>query len=85
MVLFLLEITLAQQQLVLTPVNATCGASNGSFTIGAVTGGTSGYTYSVNASAFTGTTSYTGLAAGTYTVIVRDANGCQLYIKYNNQ
>jgi len=62
---------------VLTPVNSTCGASNGSFTIGAVTGGTAGYTYSVNASAFTATTNYTALAAGTYTVIVRDANGCQ--------
>jgi len=61
---------------VLTPVNSTCGASNGSFTIGAVTGGTAGYTYSVNASAFTATTNYTALAAGTYTVIVRDANGC---------
>ncbi|MFL5752452.1 MAG: beta strand repeat-containing protein, partial [Bacteroidia bacterium] len=61
---------------VLTPVAAHCGQSNGSFTIGAVTGGTAAYTYSVNASAFTATTSYTGLATGTYTVVVKDANGC---------
>ncbi|MBL0328358.1 MAG: hypothetical protein IPP64_02810 [Bacteroidetes bacterium] len=59
-----------------TTVNSTCGASNGTLTIGAVTGGTAAYTYSVNASAFTPTTSYTGLIAGTYTVVVRDANGC---------
>src|SRR6185503_15240506 len=61
---------------VLTPVNATCGASNGSFTIGAVTGGTAAYTYSINGGAFTATTSYTGQAANTYTVTVKDANGC---------
>ncbi|MFL5765309.1 MAG: PKD domain-containing protein [Bacteroidia bacterium] len=60
----------------ISTVNSTCGASNGTLTIGAVTGGTAAYTYSVNASAFTPTTSYTGLAAGTYTVVVKDANGC---------
>ena len=59
-----------------TVVNAACGASNGSITLGAVTGGVAPYTYSVNGSAFTSTTSYTGLAAGTYPVVVRDANGC---------
>ena len=62
--------------LAVTVVNSTCGASNGVINIGAVTGGTAAYTYSVNASAFTGTTSYIGFAAGTYTVIVKDANGC---------
>jgi uncharacterized protein (DUF2141 family) len=60
-----------------TPVDPTCGASNGSITLGAVTGGTGPYTYSFNGSGFTATTSYTGLAAGSYTVIVRDANGCE--------
>jgi gliding motility-associated-like protein len=57
-------------------VNSTCGTANGTLTIGAVTGGTAAYTYSINGSAFTGSTNYTGLAAGTYTVTVRDANGC---------
>jgi large repetitive protein len=63
--------------LAVTTANSTCGASNGTITIGAVTGGTAAYSYSVNGSAFTSTTSYTGFAAGTYTVIVKDANGCQ--------
>ena len=59
-----------------TVVNAACGASNGSITLGAVTGGLAPYTYSVDGSAFTATTSYPGFAAGTYAVEVRDANGC---------
>jgi large repetitive protein len=62
--------------LAVTNTNASCGASNGTITVGAVTGGTSAYTYSVNGSAFTATTAYSGYAAGTYTVIVKDANGC---------
>jgi large repetitive protein len=62
--------------LAVTTVNSTCGASNGIINIGATTGGSGPYTYSVNASAYTGTTSYTGFAAGTYTVIVKDGNGC---------
>lgn len=62
---------------VLTPVNATCGASNGSITIGAVTGGQAPYTYSFNGGGFSGTTNYTNLASGTYTITVRDNNNCQ--------
>ena len=38
-----------------TVVNAACGASNGSITLGAVTGGLAPYTYSVDGSAFTAT------------------------------
>ena len=59
-----------------TVVNATCGLSNGSITLGAVTGGVAPYLYSVDGSAFTGTTSYTNLAAGSHTIDVRDANSC---------
>src|SRR4029077_12399750 len=59
-----------------TPVNETCGNANGSITLGAVTGGTAPYTYSFNGSAFTATLVYNTLAAGTYTIAVRDANGC---------
>ncbi len=59
-----------------TIVNATCGASNGSITLGAVTGGVAPYTYSVDGSAFTSTTSYPNLAAGTFAVEVRDADNC---------
>ena len=61
-----------------TIVNAACGASNGSITLGAVTGGLAPYTYSVDGSAFTATLAYPGLAAGTYAVEVRDANSCDI-------
>ncbi len=57
-------------------VNTTCGNSNGTVTIGAVTGGTGPYTYNFNSLGYSATTSYTGLVAGTYSVIVKDANGC---------
>ncbi len=56
-----------------TPTNALCTASNGSAT-STVTGGTGPYTYSWNNSQTT--VNATGLAAGTYTVYVTDANGC---------
>ena len=63
--------------LALSSTDAGCGIDNGTLTIDAVTGGTAPYTYSVNGSPFTATTSYTDLAAGSYTVIVRDNNGCE--------
>jgi len=59
-----------------TTANASCGLSNGTIRLGAVTGGTAPYTYSVDASAFTAATSYSGLAAGPHSIQVRDANGC---------
>ncbi|MCW3084879.1 MAG: hypothetical protein JWP12_2245 [Bacteroidetes bacterium] len=55
---------------------ASCGASNGTATIGAATGGVAPYSYSVNGGAFSATTTYTGLAAGSYPATVKDANGC---------
>ncbi|WP_152547384.1 MBG domain-containing protein, partial [Flavobacterium seoulense] len=51
------------------------GGSNGTATV-SPTGGTPGYTYSWSPSGGTAATA-TGLAAGTYTVTVTDANGCQ--------
>jgi PKD repeat protein len=66
-----------------TTVNSTCGASNGTISIGATTGGTAPYTYSVNGSGFTSTTSYTGFAAGAYSVIVQDASGCMFTTSAN--
>ncbi len=41
-------------------------------------GSGSGYVFSIDGVNFTGTTSYTGLAAGTYTPIIRDGGGCRL-------
>ena len=56
--------------------DATCGAANGVLTLGAVSGGTSPYSYSVDGSAFTPATSYSNLAAGSHTIGVKDGNGC---------
>ena len=56
-----------------THVDATCGNANGSVDL-TVTGGTGAYTYSWTGGATTQDRS--GLAAGTYTVTVTDANAC---------
>ncbi len=59
-----------------TTTNALCdGASDGTATVTA-SGGTSPYTYSWNTTPVQTTVTATGLAAGTYTVTVTDANGC---------
>lgn len=62
--------------IVTTPVGATCGQSNGSLSLGSVTGGTSPYQYDFNNGGLSATTTYANLAAGNYILIVRDANGC---------
>ena len=59
-----------------TPTNPNCGASNGQVVLGAVTGGVAPYQYNFNGLGYSATTTYTGLAAGSYTLLVRDANGC---------
>jgi hypothetical protein len=60
--------------IVINKTDANCNTSNGSATAN-VTGGTGGYTYKWS----TGQTTagITGLAAGSYTVEVTDANGCK--------
>ena len=68
--------TSAATAIATTIADATCGDANGSITLGAVTGGTAPYTYSVDGSTFTSTTLYSGLAAGSHTIDVKDANGC---------
>lgn len=59
-------------------VNTTCnGGSNGSITFNAPSGGTSPYQYSVdNGGTFQVGNVFNGLTAGTYNLVVRDANGC---------
>ncbi|WP_250427426.1 T9SS type B sorting domain-containing protein [Pontibacter ruber] len=59
-----------------TVKSATCGGANGSITVGAVTGGTAPYTYSKDGTTFQASTSFTGLAAGSHNITVKDANGC---------
>src|SRR5262249_52093459 len=61
---------------VVTPTAASCGASNGTITIGAVTGGTAPYTFSLDGSAFTSTLVYNNLGAGAHAITVKDVNGC---------
>lgn len=58
-----------------TTTDATCGSSNGSIVVTA-TGGSSPYTYSLNSGSGQSSGSFTGLAAGSYTVQATDANGC---------
>lgn len=61
--------------LTISKVNPGCGQSTGSLTAN-VTGGVSPYTYMWSNGVTTPTAS--GLTAGTYTVIVTDANGCSV-------
>lgn len=55
--------------------NTTCGSTNGSIVVTA-TGGSAPYTYSLNAGTPQSSGSFLGLAAGSYTIQVTDANGC---------
>ena len=74
------DFTVAQPEAVSATVVKTDyeGASLGTITISDPAGGTPPYEYSIDgpAGTFTGTTSYTDLVAGSYEVVVRDANGC---------
>lgn len=52
----------------------TVGGSDGSINVTA--SGGSGFTYKIGAGAYQSATSFTGLAAGTYTVTAKNSNGC---------
>lgn len=54
---------------------ASCGLSDGTITAEA-TGGTGALSYSINGVTFQASNVFTGLAAGTYTVTVRDSRNC---------
>jgi large repetitive protein len=59
-----------------TVINAACnGAATGSISLNG-TGGTPSYTYNLNGSAWGSTNVFSNLAAGVYTVGIKDANGC---------
>lgn len=61
-----------------TTTDESCGASDGTITITA-SGGTGSLQYSIdNGVTFQASGSFTGLTAGTYDVVVEDANGCQV-------
>lgn len=58
-----------------TVTNASCGLNNGSIT---ATGsnGSGGYLYSTDGTNYSGTSTFSGLSANSYTVFVKDVNGC---------
>ena len=62
----------------ITITNANCNQSNGSATVGSVSGGTSPYSYSwAGGNNITQSTlNLTGVAAGTYNFTAKDFNGC---------
>ena len=57
-------------------VNPTCyNGSDGTITVSG-SGGSGGYTYSLNGGGYQSNTSFTGLTTGSYTVTVKDSNNC---------
>ncbi|OEK01273.1 hypothetical protein BFP97_06995 [Roseivirga sp. 4D4] len=58
-----------------TTVDETCNGNDGTVTLSGF-GGTAPYSYSFEGSRFGTTDTFSGLAAGTYTASVEDANGC---------
>ncbi len=58
-----------------TTTDATCGATDGSITVTA-TNGTTPHEYSLDGNTFVASNVFSGLAAGSYTVTIKDANGC---------
>jgi gliding motility-associated-like protein len=74
------DFTIAQPEAVSATIVKTdyVGTTLGTITISDTAGGTPPYDYSIDgpAGTFSSTTSYTDLVAGSYEVIVRDANGC---------
>lgn len=65
--------------LTITSVSTTqsaCASNTGTATVN-VTGGTTAYSYTLDAGTPQASNSYTGLAAGSYTMLVADANDCQ--------
>ena len=57
---------------------ATCGNPNGILSVSG-SDGTPGYTYALNAGAFQTSGTFSNLTAGTYTVIIKDSQGCSNY------
>ena len=71
-------VTLTQPTVLTLTTTQTSGGCNGN--TGSITatgaGGVSPYTFALNAGTYSATNTFTGLAAGTYTVRVKDANNC---------
>lgn len=61
-------------------IDADCGVNNGQININLVGGGTAPYTYFLNGGTGQASSTFNGLSAGTYEVVVEDFNGCQQII-----
>lgn len=59
-----------------TFTNASCSSPNSGSIAVVSTSGTGVKTYSINGGAFTSAASFSSLAAGSYTIVVKDVNGC---------
>ena len=62
--------------LVTATTNPTSGGSSANGTINASASGSSVFTYNINGGSFQAGSTFTGLAAGTYTISAKDNNGC---------
>ncbi|WP_029035220.1 LamG-like jellyroll fold domain-containing protein [Salinimicrobium terrae] len=60
-----------------TTAESCNGGTDGSATAGTVSGGNSGYTYSINAGAFSTSKTFSNLAAGDHVITVKDSKGCE--------
>jgi len=58
-----------------TLISPATGSSNGSIDA-AVSGGSSGFTFSINGGAFQASGNFSGLAAGSYTITAKNSSGC---------
>ena len=57
-------------------LNVSCSGANDGYISIFAAGGTGAYTFSINGSTYQVSNVFNGLAGGTYTVYVKDANGC---------
>ncbi|MFB6258616.1 MAG: gliding motility-associated C-terminal domain-containing protein [Flavobacteriales bacterium] len=65
--------------------DASCGSADGELTVIGVTGGVAPYEFDFDGNGWTSDTSFTGLNAGSYSLVVRDSNGCKDSAQVNVQ
>lgn len=77
-------IIVVSQPTVVTPskvvTNLSCNGSQDGTISASASGGTPGYLYSINGDNFYPTGDFSELSAGSYTVTIKDVNGCSAYI-----
>jgi gliding motility-associated-like protein len=59
-----------------TSSNPSCGQNDGSISLGAVSGGSFPYLFSINGSTFSTASDFSNLTSGNYQIVVQDVNGC---------